>query len=308
MSINEVHATSRGSSADPSRVSQSLLDAQVIVEVGPSGPGSRVVVLPVPPLSVAILIVGTHGDVLPFVSLAHALQRQGHRVRIATHAVHRKLVLDKGVEHFSIGGDPKKLSAWMVESGGTLFGEVKNIKTAPAKTSMLKDIVTSLWPAVSQPDPESERALPFVAEAVIANPPTFGHIHVAEALAVPLHMMCAASHVLSALHLSSQLPLSSQRCLSYPLASSSSRPSSPRRFPQPWTPTREIPHPSAPTTHRTRDIHSRSLPRTRPYAEDLTFDPWSSQCPGWTTRVRTRRSTARRTTWSRRRCGWGTRG
>jgi hypothetical protein len=31
-----------------------------------------------------------------------------------------------------------------------------------------------------------------VADAVISNPPTFGHIHCAEALGVPLHMMCAA--------------------------------------------------------------------------------------------------------------------
>lgn len=30
---------------------------------------------------------------------------------------------------------------------------------------------------------------PFVADAIIANPPSFAHIHVAEKLGIPLHMM-----------------------------------------------------------------------------------------------------------------------
>ena len=37
--------------------------------------------------------------------------------------------------------------------------------------------------------PGDERNAPFVADAIIANPPSFGHIHCAEKLGVPLHMM-----------------------------------------------------------------------------------------------------------------------
>ena len=62
---------------------------------------------------------------------------------------------------------------------------------------MLKKIIKSTWGAVSGPDPLSpyyeafgHTALsPFVADAVIANPPVIGHIHVCEALAIPLHIM-----------------------------------------------------------------------------------------------------------------------
>lgn len=168
--------------------------------------GGRDLEFILPRLNICIMIVGTHGDVLPFCILARELQALGHRVRVATHEVHRRTVASRGIEFYPLAGDPKKLSEWTVQSGGNILGEIRegvaDLSIVNAKMEMVKSITTSCWGAVSAPDPLSAyhelfddtnsskpTILPFVADAVIANPPCMGHIHVCEALAIPLHIM-----------------------------------------------------------------------------------------------------------------------
>eukprot|EP00529_Nitzschia_sp_RCC80_P017449 CAMPEP_0113453550 /NCGR_PEP_ID=MMETSP0014_2-20120614/7412_1 /TAXON_ID=2857 /ORGANISM="Nitzschia sp." /LENGTH=834 /DNA_ID=CAMNT_0000344941 /DNA_START=35 /DNA_END=2539 /DNA_ORIENTATION=- /assembly_acc=CAM_ASM_000159 len=147
--------------------------------------------LPVPPLNICIMICGTHGDVNPFLGLADRLVELGHRVRVATHKQHQKLVLSSDHEFYPLEGDAKQLSAWMVQTGGTVLGEAMNIGTVGKKTSMTKAIFRSTWGAATQPSPIEgiETSPAFEADCIIANPPVFGHIHVAEALGIPLHIM-----------------------------------------------------------------------------------------------------------------------
>uniref|UniRef100_A0A7N0SVU0 sterol 3beta-glucosyltransferase n=1 Tax=Kalanchoe fedtschenkoi TaxID=63787 RepID=A0A7N0SVU0_KALFE len=151
-----------------------------------------------PPLQIVMLIVGTRGDVQPFVAIGKRLQDHGHRVRLATHANFRDFVLSAGLEFFSLGGDPKVLAEYMVKNKGFLPSGPSEI---PIQRKQIKDIVFSLLSACQDPDPDSN--IPFKADAIIANPPAYGHTHVAEALKVPLHVF----------------------------------------FTMPWTPTSEFPHP-----------------------------------------------------------------
>jgi UDP:flavonoid glycosyltransferase YjiC (YdhE family) len=66
--------------------------------------------LPPPPMNVVIQIVGSRGDVQPFVALGKNLkEKYGHRIRLATHSVFKQFVEENGLEFFNIGGDPSGL-------------------------------------------------------------------------------------------------------------------------------------------------------------------------------------------------------
>ncbi|KAF7592157.1 hypothetical protein BBP40_000644 [Aspergillus hancockii] len=170
-------------------------------------------------LNVVIHVVGSRGDVQPFIPLGQALKRHGHRVRLATHLVFRDLVKENGLEFFNIGGDPAELMSFMV----------KNPKLIPKMETLIqgsigrrrKEIRTMIggcWRScieagegIDMTSDEALRAPAFVADAIIANPPSFAHIHCAEKLGIPLHLM----------------------------------------FTMPWSPTQAFPHPLA--NIRTRD-------------------------------------------------------
>lgn len=63
------------------------------------------------PMNIVIQVVGSRGDVQPFVALGNELQKSGHRVRVATHNVFKSFVLSAGLEFFPIGGNPAELMA-----------------------------------------------------------------------------------------------------------------------------------------------------------------------------------------------------
>ncbi|KAF5733540.1 sterol 3-beta-glucosyltransferase UGT80A2-like [Tripterygium wilfordii] len=152
----------------------------------------------IPPLQIVMLIVGTRGDVQPFVAIGKRFQEYGHRVRLATHSNFKEFVLTAGLEFFPLGGDPKVLAGYMVKNKGFLPSAPSDI---PTQRQQIREIIFSLLPACKDPDPDS--GIPFKTDAIIANPPAYGHTHVAEALKVPLHIF----------------------------------------FTMPWTPTSEFPHP-----------------------------------------------------------------
>eukprot|EP00955_Chlamydomonas_euryale_P041177 351927-Chlamydomonas_euryale.AAC.2 len=133
-----------------------------------------------------MLIVGTRGDVQPFIGIGLKLKEYGHRVRIASHAVYREFVTGFGLEFYPIGGDPKVLSEFVVKHRGILPG--LNLSDAWEQRQQVKSILYSSFGACVLPDPERPDA-PFVADAIVANPPAYGHTHCAEKLNVPLHII-----------------------------------------------------------------------------------------------------------------------
>jgi len=62
-----------------------------------------------PPMNVVIQIIGSRGDIQPFVALGRELKKYGHRVRVATHPTFERFVKENDLEFFSCGGDPSEL-------------------------------------------------------------------------------------------------------------------------------------------------------------------------------------------------------
>ncbi|KAK5215722.1 hypothetical protein LTR47_011185 [Exophiala xenobiotica] len=171
---------------------------------------------PPPPLNIVIQVVGSRGDVQPFVALGQVLRTQyGHRVRLATHGTFKKFVEENGLEFFDIGGDPAELMAFMVKNPGLIPG-IKSLRAGDVgrRQKGMAEILEGCWRSCADSDEVQEdadsnsqrpRRRPFVANAIIANPPSFAHIHCAQKLGIPLHLM----------------------------------------FTMPWSPTREFPQPIA---------------------------------------------------------------
>ena len=170
---------------------------------------------PPPPLNIVIQVVGSRGDVQPFVSLGLALKKAyGHRVRLATHATFKQFVEENDLEFFSIGGDPAELMAFMVKNPGLMPGfETLRSGDVGRRRKGMYEMLKGCWRScfeagdglgVQPSDDYTEdyasshsgssiggnpTARPFVADAIIANPPSFAHVHCAEKLGVPLHLM-----------------------------------------------------------------------------------------------------------------------
>ena len=85
----------------------------------------------IPRTAIVLLIVGTRGDVQPFIayvsflftfrvartrltrsSLGQALTAVGHRVRLATHETFRRFVRGNGLEFFPLAGEPAELMSY----------------------------------------------------------------------------------------------------------------------------------------------------------------------------------------------------
>lgn len=137
---------------------------------------------------------------------------------MATHPTFKQFVEENGLEFFSIGGDPAELMAFMVKNPGLMpgFDSLRNGDVGKRRKG-IAELIRGCWrscfeagdgsgvavtdktvnewletadPLAMSPEAAAAAALrPFVADCIIANPPSFAHIHCAERLAIPLHIM-----------------------------------------------------------------------------------------------------------------------
>ncbi|KAL2818040.1 hypothetical protein BJX63DRAFT_82548 [Aspergillus granulosus] len=157
-------------------------------------------------LNIVIQVIGSRGDIQPFLAIGRRMHDHGHRVRLATHLAFRETVQDAGLEFFNIGGDPAELMAFMVKNPG-LMPDMRTIWSGAIgkRRRDMKAIFSGCWRSCFEmgdgtgiehhvaSDPWSGevdyRHVPFVADVIIANPPSFAHFSCAEKLGVPLNLM-----------------------------------------------------------------------------------------------------------------------
>lgn len=165
----------------------------------PPSLGGEKGVPPPPPLNIVIQVVGSRGDVQPFVALGKVLKyTYGHRVRLASHPNFKEFVQENGLEFFSIGGDPSRLMAFMAKNPSLMPGFRSLVSgDISQRRKDVAEYIQGCWRSCYKAgDGTSDHATdddltarPFVADCIIANPPSFAHIHCAEKLGIPLHIM-----------------------------------------------------------------------------------------------------------------------
>lgn len=92
----------------------------------------------------------------------------------------------------------------MVKNPGLIPG-MKTLREGEIqrKRAMITEMLKGCWKSCIEPDPKTNA--PFVAQAIIANPVSFAHIHCAQVLSIPVHLMFT-------------MPWTSTRAFPHPLA------------------------------------------------------------------------------------------
>lgn len=87
------------------------------------------------PHTVTILTSGTHGDIVPYIVLAHELHRAGYHAQIATHPVFAPLIRACGVPFVPVDHDPHSVLA---QHPGALTFDGNAVRSAAATARYLR--------------------------------------------------------------------------------------------------------------------------------------------------------------------------
>ncbi|KAJ1324030.1 sterol 3beta-glucosyltransferase [Microdochium nivale] len=110
-------------------------------------------------------------------------ERCGYRVRLATHRCFDKFVRDSGLEFYDMGGDLTDLMAYLVKNP-SLMPSLESVRGGDIgrKRKTMIEMLQGCWNLCIKPD--AITSAPFVVDAIVAYPPSFVHVHCAQALAV----------------------------------------------------------------------------------------------------------------------------
>lgn len=130
-------------------------------------------------MHIGLIVVGTRGDLNPFLVLAKALVKKGHVVRLASHELYRDSIeTTHGLEFGPLAGDPVVLSEFMVRTKGSIVSPA-SFHDRRKLSRVIREIMFSTWTAMTD-----DR---FIPDAIIANPTNYGDTAIAEKLHIPVN-------------------------------------------------------------------------------------------------------------------------
>ncbi|PWN44933.1 UDP-Glycosyltransferase/glycogen phosphorylase [Ceraceosorus guamensis] len=128
-------------------------------------------------LRIALMTIGSRGDVQPLIGLALELKKHGHAVFICSHPEYRDWVEGKfGIEYRGMGGDPAALMKLSVEHRMFSPGFFK--ESVGKFRGWLDELFREAFEAA------------YDADVIMESPSTFAGIHVAEATGAAYFRMC----------------------------------------------------------------------------------------------------------------------
>jgi hypothetical protein len=139
-------------------------------------------------MNVVLQVVGSWADVQSFVSLSKLLSKKyGHRVRLASQPLYRQFVEQNEIEFCSLGESSNELFKY-IEQQNNLADSNRAQQTSGYHRihAALLETLQACWTACFEMKEDSN---PFIADAIIANLQSFAHIHCAEKLGVPSHLI-----------------------------------------------------------------------------------------------------------------------
>ena len=141
-----------------------------------------------PKLEILMIAVGDLDEVQQFASVAVWLRnKHGHRIRVATHPEFKGMIQGCGFEFVSLGGSDDYSLRRQNSGHSTRSSRSTSSSTARLegwKTS-LPEVLSKSWAACLD---AGEKDKAFIADAIVSNPQSFGHVHFAEKLGIPVHL------------------------------------------------------------------------------------------------------------------------
>lgn len=128
---------------------------------------------PMKALTFAMMMIGSRGDVQPYIALCQGLMNEGHKCIILTHGEFKEKVESYGIGFREIGGDPRELMELMITHGSISYAFIR--EAISHFKDWFKDLMKSSWNAMKHSE----------ADVFIESPSSMVGIHIAEALDIP---------------------------------------------------------------------------------------------------------------------------